>query len=252
MKPIPIALQLYTVREEAARDPVGTLRKVAEIGYPAVELAGLYGMTPAEFRALTDELGLAVCSNHGSLPTEDNREEILEMARTMGYKYHVSGFGPDQFATLEGTLEAAAMFQRGAQLLEGTGVQFAVHNHWWEFDKQFDGKYPHEHFMEAAPEVLAQIDTYWTMVGGADPATMLHKYGARVPLLHIKDGPGNREDKMTAVGSGKMDWPAVFAAASPETAWAIVELDACETDMLEAVAESYRYLTENGFCVGKK
>ncbi len=252
MKPIPIALQLYTVREEAAKDPVGTLRQVAEMGYPAVEIGGTYHMTMAEFAALMEELGLQVCSTHGPIPSQENVEEIVETARALGYHYHVSGFGPDQFATLEGTLEAAAICQRAAQLLKGTGVQFAVHNHWWEFDKQFDGKYPHEHFMEAAPDVLAQIDTYWTMVGGADPAAMLRRYGARVPLLHIKDGSGKREDKMTAVGGGKMDWSAVFAAAPENVAWAIVELDHCETDMLEAVAESYRYLTKNGFCVGKK
>jgi len=71
-------------------------------------------------------------------------------------------------------------------------------------------------------------------------------------LLHLKDGPGNKEEPMTAVGGGIMDWPAVIGAAADTTEWVIVELDSCATDMTEAVAESYRYLTENGLATGNK
>ncbi|HEY3396484.1 MAG TPA: sugar phosphate isomerase/epimerase [Armatimonadota bacterium] len=252
MKPYPLSIQLYSVREAAALDPAGVIRQIADFGYPAVEAAGLYDFSPADFRALLDSVGLKASSIHGAMPTAENVEEIVASAKTIGYEYHISGFGPDQFATLDSTLEVAAIAQQAAELLKGTGVQFGIHNHWWEFDKQFDGKYPHEVFMAAAPDVLAQVDTYWVKVGGADPVSVIRSLGARAPLLHIKDGPGNREQAMTAVGGGIMDWAAIMDAAGDNVKWIVVELDSCDTDMLQAVHDSYTYLVGNGFAQGNK
>lgn len=252
MKPYPIALQLYSLREEAAADFPGVLKTVADIGYTGVEFAGLHDMTPTDVRKVLDDVGLTAASTHGPLPTEENLTEVIDTARTLGYTHHVSGFGPDQFASKETILAAAAKAQKAAELLAGTGIRFGIHNHYWEFDHRIDGRYPHEIFMAAAPDVLAQIDTYWVQVGGADAATVVGRYGTRAPLLHIKDGPGNREAAMTAIGGGIMDWAAVIGAAAATTEWLIVELDRCDTDMTEAVAESYRYLTRNGLATGTR
>lgn len=106
--------------------------------------------------------------------------------------------------------------------------------------------------LAAAPDAFAQIDTYWVKVGGADPTRIVKQYGARAPLLHIKDGPGVKEKSMTAIGSGIMDWKSVIGAASETTEWLIVELDRCDTDMFEAVAQSCTYLVGNGFAKGRK
>src|ERR1035437_6421705 len=118
MKPAPISIQLYSVRELAAQDPVGTITKVAEAGYTGVEPAGLYGMTPKDFRALLDQVGLVASSTHGALPTVENLEEIVETARIIGYKYHISGFGPPDCASVETIVEAAAQAQKAATLLK--------------------------------------------------------------------------------------------------------------------------------------
>ena len=251
-KRCPISLQLYSVREEAAHDLRGVLHEVAHMGYVGVELAGDYGLPPTEWRALLDQLGLVASSTHSALPTEANLAELVATARTLGYHYHVTGFGPDQYATEELTRETAATAQRAAELLRGSGLTLGIHNHYWEFDHSFGGRYPHEVFMEAAPDVVAQVDTYWAQVAGADPAAVIRKLGPRAPLLHMKDGPGDKEQAMTAVGAGIVDWPAVIAAADESVEWLIVELDSCDTDMLQAVAESYRYLTTHGFAQGRK
>ena len=251
MKPIPVSVQLYSVREEAAKDFPATLKKVASYGYVGVEFAGFHGKTAKELRSILDDLGLVASSAHGAMPGKENVGQILDDARTLGYTRHVSGFGPEQFATLEKTLEAAAVTQKAAELLKGSGVSLSIHNHWWEFDKKFDGKYPHEVFMAAAPDAFAQLDTYWIAVGGADAAKVVRQYGRRAPLLHIKDGPADREKAMTAVGRGVMDWPKVIGAAANSTEWLIVELDRCDTDMFEAVAESCRYLVSKGLGKGK-
>jgi sugar phosphate isomerase/epimerase len=252
-KPCPISVQLYSVREAAAKDFPAVLRRIANMGYVGVEFAGLHGMSPDAVRRLLDELGLVTSSAHGPMPTEANVAEVIATARTLGYSRHVAGFGPAQFASTEEILKAADIVTRAAALLQGSGISLGIHNHWWEFDRKIDGAYPHEIFMKAVPAaVFAEVDTYWAKVGGADPAAVVKKYGKRAPLLHIKDGPGNNKDPHTAVGQGVMDWKTVFAAASPATEWAIVELDHCATDMFEAVAASYRYLVGNGYAKGRK
>jgi len=252
MNPIPISVQLYSLREEAKADFPGVLKAVADMGYVGVEPAGLHGMKPEEVRKLLDDLGLVASSTHGPFPTADNISEIVDTANALGHTRHIAGFGPKDCETLETTLEAAKRAQGAAGLLEGTGITFGLHNHWWEFDKQFDGKMPHEMIMENAPGVFAEVDTYWVAVGGADAAGVVKKLGSRAPLLHIKDGPLNREEAMTAVGAGAMDWSAVMEAAQGSAEWLVVELDKCDTDMATAVAESYTYLTSNGFAKGRK
>ena len=252
MRPIPISVQLYSVREAAGKDFPAVLKAIAGMGYVGVEFAGFHGLAPKEVKALIGSLGLVTSSIHGGMPTEANIAEIVQTARTIGYTRHISGFGPAQFATKEAALAAAATAQKAAQLMAPHGLSFGIHNHDFEFNQKFDGQYPHDVFMAAAPDVFAEIDTYWVKTGGADPAAVVKKCGRRAPLLHIKDGPCERGKPMTAVGDGAMDWRAVIGAAADTTEWLVVELDECATDMMAAVEKSYQYLTSNGFARGKK
>lgn len=252
MKPIPISVQLYSLREEAAKDFPAVLKSVADMGYVGVEFAGYHGMTPADLKKVLDDFGLEASSTHGGFPDEGNVGRIVEEAKLFGHTRHIAGFGPDDCATLETTVAAAKRAQAAAELLKGTGVTFGLHNHWWEFDKDFDGRTPHEVLMEKAPDVFAEVDTYWVAVGGGDAAGVVEKLGARAPLLHVKDGPVVKGEAMTAVGAGKMDWGSVIGSAADSTEWLVVELDSCDTDMTEAVAESCRYLTSKGFARGRK
>ena len=252
MKPAPISVQLYSVREEAARDFPGTLKKIADIGYAGVEFAGFHGLTPAEVKKIVDKLGLKVSSSHMAMPSAENVKELIETAKTLGFTDIVTGLGPDDFATIEKTRASIEVFKKAAALLKGTGMRLGVHNHWWEFDKQFDGRYPHDLLMAAVPELTAQPDTYWIATAGADPAKVVKQLGKRAPLLHIKDGPCNKEEAMTAVGKGKVKWNEVLKAAAPTAEWLIVELDRCDTDMMQAVADSYQFLVKSGYGRGRK
>lgn len=252
MRKFPIALQLYSVREQAKEDLVGTLKAVADAGYVGVELAGLYDLAPTELRKMLDDLGLKVTSNHGATPNAENRNEILEMAEALGYSYHISGRGRDQFATEEECVESGRVFQAAAEALKGSGISYGIHNHWWEFSNEFNGRTGHEIALAEAPDIFAQVDTYWVKVGGKDPAEVISKLGPRVPLLHIKDGPLDREKSMTAVGDGKMDWKHVMSAVDEDALQClIVELDRCDTDMIEAVTKSAKFLVDEGYGVGK-
>jgi sugar phosphate isomerase/epimerase len=252
MNPIPISVQLYSLREEAKADFPAVLKAVADMGYIGVEPAGLHGMKPEDVRKILDDLGLVASSAHGPFPNADNVNELVDTAKALGHTRHIAGVSPDDCATLETTLEAAKRVRAATELLAGTGITFGLHNHWWEFDKDFDGKLPMDVIMENAPDAFAEVDTYWVAVGGADTAAVVKKLGSRAPLLHIKDGPMNREEAMVAVGAGGMDWSAVVGAAEGSAEWLVVELDRCDTDMTKAVAESYTYLTSNGFAKGRK
>jgi sugar phosphate isomerase/epimerase len=250
MKKYPISIQLYSVREEAKNDFIGVLKKIAAMGYVGVEPAGLHGIAPKEIRKVLDDLGMVVSSIHGPLPTPENVNEIVDLAGTLGYTLHVAGYGPDQFATESGTLKAAEAFQRAAEVLQPHGLRFGFHNHWWEFDKKFNGKTPYEIVLERAPAAFSELDTYWCAVGGDDPTRVVREHGKRMPLLHIKDGPLDRNADMTAVGEGKMDWQSVIGAADEQTTqWLVVELDRCATDMMEAVRKSAQYLARTGLGV---
>lgn len=248
----PVALQLYTVREALAKDFEGIVRKVADLGYVGVETAGFPGTTPPAAAKLFKDLGLQVCSAHMGLPVGDKKQEILDTMATLGCKRIVSGFGPDQFKTIDLIKATCAKFNEASASARANGMTFAIHNHWWEY-QQTEGRYVYKVMLEnLTPDVLFELDTYWVQTGGCDPAAVAKELGARAPLLHIKDGPCVKDQPMTAVGEGKVDFPAVVKAAGKNTEWMIVELDRCATDMMEAVAKSYKYLTSKKLARGKK
>jgi sugar phosphate isomerase/epimerase len=252
MKP-PISLQLYSVRETAKDDFLGVLKKVADFGYKGVEFAGLHGHDPKEVRKVLDDLGLVASSTHGPTANADNVAEVVDTAGTLGYDMVISGWGRDKFKTLDGIKEAAEAFQAGAELLKQHGLRMGYHNHWWEFD-EVDGRLGYEIFMELAPDMFSQLDTYWACnFGKVDVPAIVEKYKARLPILHIKDGPLVQDEPHVAVGAGKMNVPAVVHAADPDVLeWLVVELDACGTDMMQAVKESCQYLMDSGLGVGRK
>jgi sugar phosphate isomerase/epimerase len=249
----PISLQLYSLREEAKQDHIAVLKSVAEMGYKGVEPAGLYGMEPAEFRKVVEDLGMVVSSSHGPWPTPDSLNEAVDVVSALGADIVVCGYGPDQFKDLDTVKETAAKTNEMVEGLKGTGIDLALHNHYWEFD-QLGGRLIYDIFMELVPGVKCEIDTYWAANFGAnDPAEQVAKYKDRSPLLHIKDGPLVKDQSHTAVGAGKIDVPAVIAAADEDVLqWVVVELDNCDTDMTQAVAESCAYLVANGLAEGNK
>jgi len=115
-----------------------------------------------------------------------------------------------------------------------------------------DGRTGLEHLFDAVgPSVFAEVDVYWAQVGGVDPASLIARLGSQVRLLHIKDGPADEKSSPhVAVGSGVIDFPSIVAA-STDVAWHIVELDACATDMFEAVEVSERWLVGQGISRGR-
>lgn len=249
----PIALQLYSVREQLARDFEGTIRRVAEIGYAGVETARFpEGVTARQAKALFDELGLAVCAAHAPLPLGGAAADALDHMAALGCRRLVCAWlPPEEYATLAAAERACDKLNEAAFVCAAHGLRLGVHNHWWEF-QPVEGERPYELWLERLdPGVFFELDLYWAKVGGVDPVEALRRFGQRAELLHVKDGPADTpESPMTAVGAGALDYTAILPAAA-DPAWLIVELDQCATDMMIAIEESYRYLTAEGLGHGR-
>ncbi|MBU0716066.1 MAG: sugar phosphate isomerase/epimerase [Verrucomicrobia bacterium] len=248
----PISLQLYTLREEAKTDFVGVLKRVAAIGYKGVEPAGLHEIEPKEFKRIVKDLGMVISSTHSPWARADNLPETIAVLGELGVTSIAAGFGENEFKDLNAIKATAEMVEKMDQTLRAAGITMAIHNHWWEFEK-LDGRLKFEIFAELAPNVRFEMDTYWASNFGAnDSVKLVKKYAGRCPLLHIKDGPLVKDQPLLAVGSGKMDIPAVVKAAGKATQWLVVEQDTSATDMFACVESSYKYLTGNGLAEGNR
>lgn len=238
----PIALQLYSLREAAARDYAAVVRQVAAMGYDGVEPAGFPGTTAQAAGQLFKELGLAVPAAHiFPPPTGAKAAEAADICAAIGADRFVTGFGRDNFKTLDETKRSCAIFNQAYAEAKVRGLRLAIHNHWWEY-QPVEGQYPYQIMLkELDPGIELEIDTYWVKTAGVDPVQAIREAGPRVTLLHIKDGPATTTDPMLAIGEGVMDFPAILRAAV-YAEWLIVELDRCATDMAEAVAKSVQYL----------
>jgi sugar phosphate isomerase/epimerase len=250
---VPISIQLYSVRDEVKGNFPALLKKIADMGYAGVEFAGFHGHSPSDLKKILDDLGMKASSVHSHFPDEKNLSEIVNAAQTLGYKWHgVGGVGSDSFTTEDLCRKEGARIQKAASMLKKEGLGFFLHNHWMEFDKKLNGKTPFDILMEEAPDLYAEIDTYWATLAGVNAAEVIGKYKNRIPILHIKDGPLVKEQAMTAVGEGKMNWKPIMDAPDKNMLkWIAVEIDRCDTDMMEAVEKSIKYLKKNNYGEGK-
>jgi len=246
-----IGLQMYTLRDETAKDFLGTLRKVAELGYEGVEFAGYGGLDAGTLRAELDALGLKALGAH--VPIQrifEALDEELDYLETLGGKYVlVPWMGKEYYeneTVLAGTCER---LEAAARACAERGFVFGYHNHAFELEISVGGRRLLDAILEGAPSVAAEIDACWVYAGGADPAEYIRKYRGRVPLVHLKDmvrGEDGRPDTVE-LGRGEVDLKAIAAAAADAGAeWLIVEQDRCANPPLESVAVSIGWLRDNG------
>ena len=254
--PLPkIGLQLWTIRDAIEIDAAAALGRVADLGYTSVETAFFpEGMTLAQSGQLLRDAGLTVCAAHVEIPVGAHRDAMLELAEAYDCDFMVwHGWPEDErYHTLEGIKRLAEVYNEASAFAKANGLRFALHNHWWEFEPIAEGGLPFYLLRPLIePEIFFEIDTYWAKVALQDPAQIVSDFGARAPLLHIKDARElSTEGPMVAAGEGVQDFPAIALAGQGSVQWMIVELDSCETDMFDAIAQSYAYLTQSGLAQG--
>lgn len=240
-----LSVQLYTVREALARDLPGTLRRVADLGYRNVELFGFIDLAD-QYSDLLPTVGLAAPSAHARLVGQDIAV-IFEAAKKIGVTSVIDpAIDRTLWTTKEDIARSAISLNDIAKRAADHGLTIGYHNHWWETENRIGETTALEVFADYLDaEVFLEVDTYWAEVGGVSAADLLAVLGERVQLIHVKDGPVTRDDQdQVAVGSGKIDVLGILAA-SPQ-ALRVVELDGCDGDVFDALADSFAYLTANG------
>lgn len=274
MKTLPVAVQVYSVRDDAEKDFKGTMQKIKDMGYDGVELAGLYNHKAAGIKAVLEEIGLTAVSAH--VPFQDLKADLqgtIDDYVTIGVKYIAIPYleeedrpGSDKWE------DNIAIFREICEACKAKGIQTLYHNHDFEFIKMPNGQYALDYLYDTIPADLlkTEIDTCWVNVAGENPADYVRKYTGRSPVVHLKDfhiegKPANmyeligteveKSDKdegkfeFRPVGSGVQDFPSILqASVDAGSEWVVVEQDqSIGRTPLEAIKMSREYLKSLGW-----
>ena len=204
-KSAPVGLELYSFRDQFAKDVPGTLTKVKQMGFRDVEVAGTYGMSTGDFRKLLDQNGLKAIGVGASFEDLDrNVPKVLAEARALGAKYVVCFWIPhagDAF-TIQNAEQAVDVFNTAGSLLAQNGISLCYHTHGYEFQTYKDGTFFDYLAENFDPKfVNFEMDVFWVKSPGYDPVALLQKYPKRFPLMHLKDRKPGTPDSNT----GKAD-----------------------------------------------
>jgi len=249
MTKIPIGLQLYSVREDAAKDLSGVLRSVAGMGYEGVEFAGYYGHSAADVRKMLDDIGLKCCGGHLGLDTliGDALPATIEYQRTLGNLYLiVPGFAGNRTSSKAAWLETAGIMNEVAGHLKPHGMWTGYHNHHTEF-KPMDGELPWDIFFgNTNSDVIMQFDTGNALVGGAEAGPFLRRYPGRATTVHLKEHSETNDKAL--IGEGDVKWGEIFELCETvgATKWYIVEQESYAYPPLECADRCLRKLREMG------
>ena len=269
MSKLPVALQMYSVRDFMDKDLEGTIKKVAEIGYDGVEFAGTYGRTAAELKAICEKYGVKPISAH--VPYDEMKKDIegvIKYYKELGCEYIVIPYlVPEYRPGTDGFAEVIENAKKFGEVAAKNGLTLQYHNHDFEFVK-LDGEYALDVLYSTVPAeyLKTQIDTCWANVGGEDPAKYVLKYTGRAPTVHLKDFSGVKGENMYALigiddkkdtkasneqfslrpcGSGCQNFEAIIDASKKAGAkWLIIEQDNASDGLtsLECAEKSFNYI----------
>ena len=227
-----VALQLYTIRDAISADLAGTLKKVAEMGYKYLELAGygdgkFYGMEPAEFKKLVTDLGMVILSSHTQVEAEgitlDNAKKMADDHAKLGVKYCLQPWVvPEARTTVASWQKMVSDWNQVGKIMKESGIQFGYHNHNFEF-ADVEGKIPFFDIMMPQLDkelVTIELDLFWTTKAGQNPVDIFKKYPGRFQLFHMKDmftkeAPFFTTDGVkdfAPVGAGVIDFKTILAS----------------------------------------
>jgi sugar phosphate isomerase/epimerase len=248
MKNIPVAVQMFTLREECEKDFAGTLKKVADLGFDGVEFAGYGGLSVQEVKGLLDELGLKAAASHVPLDQlQNNLVQVIEDQKTLGSKYVVCPFLlPDQ-RTEEHYQALITFLGQAGEACHRAGITLCYHNHDFELERLKDGRMALEAiFDDTNPShVQTELDVYWLTKAGENPTDWINRYKGRTPLVHLKDMTTDDEQFFAELGTGGVDIEAVLAKGEETNVeWWVVEQDVSRRTPLESIKISLNYLKE--------
>lgn len=246
---MPFGLQLYTLRDVIVDDPEGVIRQVADFGYKQIESyegpQGMFwGMGNRGFKDLMDDLDLTMISSHANVFEDFERK--AEEAAEIGVEYLVCPWvGPQD--SIDEYREIAEQFNDIGRLANDAGIKFAYHNHAYTFE-EMEGEMPQTVLMDNTdPDLVEyQMDIYWVVAGGHDPAEWIRNYPDRFTSCHVKDLANGDDPESVILGTGTIDFPPILELAKENgMKYFIVEQEAySDTTPLEAVRVNAGYMEE--------
>jgi len=246
-----IGVQLYTVRAEMAKDFDGSLQKIAAIGYKQVEFAGYYNRTPQQVKEVLGRCGLEAPSVHVPLTDlQAKLDQSVESAKIVGHKLMVCPYlNPQDRKTLDDYKHHAETFNKAAEACKKAGIEFAYHNHDFEF-VAIDGQMPYDLLLANTDKNLVkmELDLYWIKKGNQDALAYMSKYPNRFVAFHVKDMDNTPKGFFTEVGKGTINFKELFAQSKKAgVKYFIVEQDQCPGSPFDSLKVSYDYLSKLEF-----
>ncbi|MFD2670387.1 sugar phosphate isomerase/epimerase family protein [Marinicrinis sediminis] len=247
-----IGVQLYTVRDETEKDFIGTLEKIAEMGYEGVEFAG-YGDLPAtELRGHLDRLGLQAAGSHVSLEAmlEDADGQVAAM-KTLGGTYLIIPFVDESKREDEAAwIEVFEQLGRISEKCQEAGLQFCYHNHDFELTSHVQGMPALDAMAKhlSSQQLKLELDVCWIQHAGLSPVSYIQQYRQRVPLIHYKDLALAEDGTPLTVelGKGQLPLQAIAAAADQNgVEWLIVEQDECQIGSLDSIRNNRQWIRQH-------
>ena len=248
IKNIPLALELYSLRDDTPTDMAGTLKNVADIGYEAVEFAGYFGHSAADLKKMLDDSGLQCAGTHTSLESvgDDQIQQTAEFMATLGSPFLiVPGVGKEYQGTRDGAMRLAEKLSQASKTAAEFGARVGYHNHMWEFEPLPGGTFAMELLAtNTPPEVVLQVDSGNLQEAGVDPIEFMETWSKRLGTVHLKPYVKDRDANFSRyfVGEDDSDWPAIVGAINPDnTQFVIVEQERYPDDLtpLECVKRCY-------------
>jgi sugar phosphate isomerase/epimerase len=237
-----LSVQLYSVRDAFAADPGGTLQRLAAIGFTQVEPYGVVENAEA-LRAGLPANGLTAPTAHARLIGAD-QHAVFATAAELGIGLVIDPMVvPERWQDAAAVAATADALNAAAEVAAEHGLRVGYHNHWWELESRLDGRSAFEVFADRLdPAVALEVDTYWATAGGEDAPALLRRLGDRVRAIHVKDG-GLATDATGQVPAGQGRVPVAEVLAAAPGALRVVEFDAFDGDLFEALAASHAFLT---------
>jgi len=253
-------VQLYTVRDAVSKNLEGTLERLSGLGYKNIELYGyngtFFGKTASEFKTILGNTGIKVLSSHhttgiamknkGTL--SDGWDKAIEDVHALGAEYMVCAYLMPNERTPEIYKSLPTMFEKAATATKAAGIQFAYHNHDFEFEKLGD-TLAYDFLLNNTPADLVkmEMDLYWISKAGQDPIQYFEKYPGRFHLWHVKDMEAGTK-AITEVGNGTIDFDRIFKARKKAgMKYWFVEQDTSKRDMFESLTISRDYLAKKNY-----
>lgn len=243
-----IGIQLYTLHKQMKEDALGTMNKVAGIGFNAIETAGyadgkFYGFAPEEFKSIVEDMGMIPQSSHAGINLE-NIDETIEDTLNAGMSYLVlPSLDKSKRNTLDDYRKVADEFNQIGAKCKDAGLTFAYHNHAFEFEV-LEEKIPYDILLENTdPELVTmQLDLYWIIYGGKDPVEYFKRFPGRFELFHVKDMLPSASMESTEIGRGTIDFKSIFANKEAGMKYFFLEQESFQMDPFNSIAISYDYL----------